>query len=79
MLYFPMDFGMMSDIDTLDVTLGGGNENPIERGLADAIEQSSVQGDYEANEYQRDNYRIFAQENESLRMINSCEVIPICL
>ena len=58
---------MMSDIDTLDVMLGGGNENPIERGLADAIEQSSVQGDYEANEYQRDNYRIFAQENESLR------------
>ena len=58
---------MMSDIDNLDVMLGGGNENPIERELADAIEQSSVQGDYESNEYQRDNYRIFAQENESLR------------
>ena len=58
---------MMSDIDNLDVMLGSGNENPIERELADAIEQSSVQGDYEANEYQRDSYRIFAQENESLR------------
>ena len=58
---------MMSDIDNLDVMLGSGNENPIERELADAIEQSSVQGDYGANERQRDNYRIFAQENESLR------------
>ena len=58
---------MMSDIDNLDVMLGSGNENPIERELADAIEQFSVQGDYEANEYQSDNYRIFAQENESLR------------
>ena len=58
---------MMSDIDNLDVMLGSGNENPFERELADAIEQSSVQGDHEANEYQRDNYRIFAQENESLR------------
>ena len=58
---------MISDIDNLDIMLGGGNENPIERELADAIEQSSVQGDYLANECQRHNYRIFAQENESLR------------
>ena len=61
------EMDMMSDIDNLDVMLGSGNENPIERELADAIEQSSAQGDYEANEYQRDNYRILAQENESLR------------
>ena len=61
------EMDMMSDIDNLDVMLGSGNENPIERELADAIEQSSVQGDHEANEYQRDNYRIFEQENESLR------------
>ena len=47
--------------------VGSGNENPIERELAVAIEQSSVQGDYGANECQRDNYRIFAQENEPLR------------
>ena len=38
---------MMSDIDNLDVMLGNGSENPIGRELADAIEQSSVQGDYE--------------------------------
>ena len=61
------EMDMMSDIDSLDVMLGSGNENPIERELAAAIEQSSVQGDHEANEYQRDNYKIFAQENESLR------------
>ena len=60
------EMDMMSDIDNLDVMLGSGNENPIERELADAIEQSSVQGDHEANEYRRDNYRTFAQENGSL-------------
>ena len=58
---------MMSEIDNLDVMLGSGKQNPIERVIADAIEQSSVQSDHEANEYQRGNYRIFAQENESLR------------
>ena len=40
------EMDMMSDIDNLDVMLGNGSENPIERELADAIEQSSVQGDY---------------------------------
>ena len=35
------EMDMMSDIDNLDVMLGSGNENPIERELADAIEQSS--------------------------------------
>ena len=50
---------MMSDIDNLDVLLGSGNENPIERELADAIEQSSVQEDCGANEYQENNYRNF--------------------
>ena len=39
------EMDMMSDIDNLDVMLGNGNINPIERELADAIEQSSVQGD----------------------------------
>ena len=57
---------MMSDIDNLDVMLGNGDENPIERELADAIEQSSVQGDYEVNECQRNNHS-FVQENEPLR------------
>ena len=60
------EMDMMSDVDNLDVMLGNGGENPIERVLADAIEQSFVQGDYEANEYQRNNYS-FVQENEPLR------------
>ena len=61
------EMDMMSDMDILDVMLGSENENPIERELADAIEQSSVQGDCEAIEYQRSNYRNFVQENEPLR------------
>ena len=60
------ELDMMSDIDNLDIMLGNSGENPIEWELADAIEQSSVQGDYEANEYRRNNYS-FAQENEPLR------------
>ena len=46
------EMDMMSDMDNLDVMLGNGSENPIEREIADAIEQSSFQGDYEGNEYQ---------------------------
>ena len=61
------EMDMMSDIDNLDVMLGSGNENPIERELADAIEQSSVQEDYGANEYQENNYRTFVRENEPFR------------
>ena len=57
---------MMSDTDNLDVMLGNGNENPIERELADAIEQSSTQGDYEAYEFHRANYGNFTQEDEPL-------------
>ena len=59
------EMDMMSDIDNLDVMLRNGSENPIERELADAIEQSSVQGEYEGNEYQRNNYS-FIQENEPM-------------
>ena len=59
---------MMSDIDNLDIMLENSGENPLERELADAIEHSSVQGDYEANEYQGNNYN-FTQENEPLRQI----------
>ena len=67
---------MMSDVDNLDVMLGNGSENPIERELADAIEQSSVQGDYEANEYQRNNYR-FVQENEPLDKMKSDSLLRL--
>ena len=35
---------MMSDLDNLDIMLENRNDNPIERELASAIEQSSVQG-----------------------------------
>ena len=45
------EMDMMSDIDNVPVMLGNGSENPVERELADAIKQSSVQGDYEGNEY----------------------------
>ena len=58
---------MMSDIDNLDIMLGNPGENPIERELADAIEQSSVQRDTEDNEYHRDDYRSFIQKNEFIR------------
>ena len=61
------DMDMMSDMDNLDVMLGDGDSNPIERELNDAIEQSSVQGDLEASMHQRDDYRDFTSENNSFR------------
>ena len=38
------EMGMMSDMDNSNVMLGNGNRNPIERKLADAIEQSCTKG-----------------------------------
>ena len=61
------EMDMMSDIDNLDVMLGNGSENPIERELTEAIEQSSVRSDSEANLYQRDEYRNFSHENSEYR------------
>ena len=58
------EMDVMSDLDNLDVMLGNGNENPIERELADVIEQSSTQGDYETNEFHEADYRNFVQGNE---------------
>ena len=58
---------MISDMDNLDVMFGSGSNNPIERELADAIEQSSVQEDIEANMHQRVDYRNFNYENDSFR------------
>ena len=58
---------MMSDMDNLDVVLGNGKSNPIERELADAIEQSLVQGDIETNMHQRGEYRDFTYESDSFR------------
>ena len=62
------ELDMMSDMDNLDVMLGNGNSNPIERELVDAIEQSSVQRVIETDMHQRDNYRDFTCENGSFRL-----------
>ena len=43
------EMDMMSDYDNLDVMLGNDINNPIERELADAIEQSSVHEDANTN------------------------------
>ena len=42
----------MSDFENLDVMLGNENNYPIERELADAIDQSSVHRDADTNVYQ---------------------------
>ena len=57
------EMDMLSDIENMDVMLGNGSNNPIERELADAIEQSSVQGDVESNEHLGNQYTSFAYEN----------------
>ena len=59
------EMDMLSDIENMDVMLGNGSNNPIERELVDAIEQSSVQGDIEAN-----NHRY----KEILRRMNTWEI-----
>ena len=43
------------------------NYNPIERELADAIDQSSAHGDADTNEYQRNEYRDYSHETDLLR------------
>ena len=58
---------MMSDFDNLDVMLGNENNNPIERELADAIEQSSFHEDANTNTYHRNEYGGVTYENDSLR------------
>ena len=64
------EMGMLSDIENMYVMLGNGCNNPIERELADAIEQSSVQGDIESNEHLGNQYTSFTCGNNLLgRMI----------
>ena len=60
---------MMSDFENLDVMLGNENNNPIERELTDAIDQSSAHGDAVANVYQGNEYRDYLHENDLLRQI----------
>ena len=60
------EMDMMSDFENLDVMLGNSN-NPIERELAEAIDQSSTLGDGDTNAYQEDEYRNYLHENDLLR------------
>ena len=61
------EMDMMTDLDNLDIMLGNGNDNPIERKLASAIEQSSIQGDAENDIHLRSDYKDFPYENDPLR------------
>ena len=54
---------ILSDIENMEVMLGNGDNNPIERYLADAIEQSSMQGDIESSEQLGNQYNNFTYEN----------------
>ena len=58
---------MLSDFENLDVMLGNGNGNPIERELAEAIDQSSAHGDADTNMYRGSEYRDYSHENDMLR------------
>ena len=58
---------MLSDFENLDVMLGNGNSNPIERELAEAIDQSSAHGDADTNMYRESEYRDYSHENNLLR------------
>ena len=61
------EFDMTSDFENLDVMLGNDNNNPIERELADAIEQSSVHEDAKTNTNHRNEYGNFTYENDPVR------------
>ena len=58
---------IMSDFENLDVMLGNENNNPMERELADALDQSSAHGDADTNVYQGIEYRDYSHENDLLR------------
>ena len=66
---------MISDFDNLDVMIGSENANPIERQLANATEESSVQGDPEFNMYSRNEFRDFTCENDNHRQNVASESI----
>ena len=61
------EMDMMSDFENLDVMLGNSNNNPIERELAEAIDQSLTHGDADSNAYQENEYRSYLHENDLLR------------
>ena len=61
------EMDMMSDFENLDVMLGNSNNNPIERELAEAINQSSTHGDADTHAYLENEYRDYPHENDLLR------------
>ena len=61
------EMDMMSDFENLDVMLGSTNNNPIERELTEAIDQSSTHGDADTNAYQENEYRNYLHENDLQR------------
>ena len=61
------EMDMMSDFENLDVMLGSSNNNPIERELAEAIDQSSTHGDADTNAFQENEYRNYLHEYDLLR------------
>ena len=61
------EMDMMSDFENLDVMLGNNNNNPIERELAEAIDQSSAHGDANTHTYLENEYRDYQHENDVLR------------
>ena len=61
------EMDMLSDYDNLDVMLGNENNNPIERELAEAIDQSSAHGDGDTNVYHENELRDYLHENAPLR------------
>ena len=71
------EMDMLSDIENMDVMLGIGSNNPIEREIADAIEQSSVQGDIESNEHLGNQYASFAYENNFHRQNDNRQSLEI--
>ena len=56
------EMDMLSDMDNLDVMIG--TENPLERELADVIDQSSIHGDIEIGSHSRNELGDFIQGNE---------------
>ena len=56
------EMDMLSDMDNLDVMIG--SENPLERELADVIDQSSINGDIEIGSHSRNDLGSFIQGNE---------------
>ena len=61
------EMDMMSDFENLDVMLGNSNNNPIERELAEAIDQSSAHEDADTHTYLENEYRDYQHENDVLR------------